>query len=146
MIASDHSTCEPTMRQQSIRNAWGGLSGLQYQLPATWTAANQMSEWNAAEIDMAKWWSRNPAGMAGLSDRGSIEPGKRSDLVVWDTAYVDAPDNHSREYHRWKGDCYYSSQKLRGRVLETWLGGTQIYDGIKDELLCEMGSYIEHSE
>ena len=35
IIASDHSPCKPYMREQSLRNAWGGLTGLQYQLQAT---------------------------------------------------------------------------------------------------------------
>ncbi|KAL3924216.1 MAG: hypothetical protein SGILL_001179 [Bacillariaceae sp.] len=143
LIASDHSPCEPDMRRQRIRYAWGGLTGLQYQLPATWTAAKESNATNMTEVDMAKRWSHNPATLAGLDDRGSIEPGKRSDLVVWDTAFFDTPDNYSQEYHRWQGDCYYSSRQLHGRVLETWLGGTQVYDGVNDELIRCNGSYIE---
>lgn len=146
MIASDHSPCEPSMRKATMRNAWGGLSGLQYQLPATWTSAHRANGESSSirpdETKIAKWWSSNPAKMAGLDDRGSIEPGKRADFVWWDTDFVGIPDSYMREYHRWRGDCFYSSQELRGRVLGTWLTGTQIYDGMKDEFGADLGSYI----
>lgn len=144
MVASDHSPCEASMRQHSIRNAWGGLTGLQYQLPVTWTASKRMRNIHVTEADIAKLWSRNPAQLAGLQDRGSIETGKRADFVIWDTNYTDQPDNYIKEYHRWRGDCYYSSQELQGRVLETWLRGSQIYDGVDDQFLSHSGSYIEH--
>jgi allantoinase len=142
MVASDHSPCEPHMRQTSLRSAWGGLTGLQYQLPATWTAAQKMN-CGITEADIAKWWSQNPAYLAGLTEKGSIEPEKRADFVCWDTEFLAAPDSYSNEYHRWKGDCYYSSQQLFGRVLGTWLGGEKIYDGAYDKLLIHKGCYIQ---
>lgn len=155
MIASDHSPCEPFMRRTSMKAAWGGLSGLQYQLPATWTAAQRIMEESptssgkdasvaVTEKEMAHWWSYRPAGLSGLKDRGSIEPGKRADFVLWDTSFVGPPDSYAKEYHRWKGDSYYASQDLCGRVLGTWLVGKQIYDGINDcLLLADQGSYIQ---
>jgi allantoinase len=161
MIASDHSPCEPMMRHGdimsssssllSMKTAWGGLSGLQYQLPATWTAAligdTVVKNTSITEKEMAEWWSVSPSRLVGLDDRGSIEPGKRADFVLWDTAYVGAPDRYAQEYHRWKGDSVYSSrQDMCGRVLGTWLKGKQIYDGLNDELLLnDQGKYI-HSQ
>ena len=152
MIASDHSPCEPSMRtEHTIKTAWGGLTGLQYQLQATWTAskkvANDKKNSNSFffdEADIARWWSINPAQLAGLhDDRGSIEPGKQADFVFWDTSYLDKPENYTREYHRWKGDCYYSTEELFGRVLSTWKSGIQVYDGINDKLLLSNGKYIK---
>ena len=160
MVASDHSPCEPSMRHDvsSMKTAWGGLTGLQYQLPATWSAAkifetevhrsggNACSSYTITENDMAKWWSTNPAQLAGLDDdRGSIEAGKRADFVLWNTDYGGPPDAYCKEYHRWKGDSIYSSQKaLRGRVLGTWLKGERIYDGIQDKMLQKnKGQYIK---
>lgn len=81
IIASDHSPCEPFMRQSSIRNAWGGLTGLQYQLQASWTAAKRYYD-GIDESHMAKWWGSNPAKLIGMSDRGSIEIGKQADFVL----------------------------------------------------------------
>lgn len=154
MIASDHSPCEPSMRaQHSIRTAWGGLTGLQYQLQATWTASKKVAnDKNSScfffdEADIARWWSINPAKLAGLHhDRGSIEPGKQADFVFWNPNYLDKPKNYTREYHRWKGDCYYSTQELFGRVLSTWKSGIQVYDGINDKLLKSNGKYIKKNE
>ena len=141
MIASDHSPCEPSMRKHSVRNAWGGLTGLQYQLQASWTAAKR-ENCGIDESDLAEWWSVNPAKLIGLADRGSIEPGKQADFVLWNSNYSGVPDNYTKEYHRWKGDCFYSSQELFGRVLETWKSGTKVYDGVNDKLITANGRYI----
>ena len=80
--------------------------------------------------------------MVGLTDRGSIEPGKLADFVLWDSSYFGAPDSYAKESYGWKGDCFYSSQQLVGRVLGTWKNGAKVYDGVTDELITTNGSYI----
>lgn len=51
--------------------------------------------------------TRNAAGAMGLGDRGTLEPGKRADLAVWDV-------EHPAELSYWLG----GSAPLRARVLE----------------------------
>ena len=117
MIASDHSPCESSLRQKSMKQAWASLSGLQYQLPATWTAA---SERGCTVRDMATWWSLGPAKLARIDHEcGSIAVGKRADLIWWDTDHEGPPSEYSKEHRRWKGDCFHSDRPLRGRVLTT---------------------------
>ena len=144
MVASDHRPCEPELRCRSsgnFREAWGGLTGLQYQLPATWTEASKR---NFSVLDMAHWWSRNPCKLAGLdSIKGTIEAGKQADFCWWDPNYIGAPDGYSREYHRWKGDTLYASDSsLQGRVLGTWVKGVKVYDGEVDEHKDAAGSFL----
>lgn len=145
MVASDHSPCEPHMRcpeTGSMKEAWGGLTGLQYQLQATWTEASRRG---FSLLDMARWWSRNPSSLAGMSDiKGTIEPGKQADFCWWDPTFVGAPNAYSREYHRWTGDTYYASDSnQRGRVLGTWLRGEKVYDGESDQHLKVAGEFLE---
>jgi dihydroorotase-like cyclic amidohydrolase len=96
----------------------GRFSGLQYQLPATWTEA--VARYFSVD-DMAQWWSRNPSLLAGLEHKGRIPPGKEAGLCWWDPSFEgEAPNEYSREYHRWKDTTYYDDNTtLRGRVLGT---------------------------
>jgi allantoinase len=135
MVASDHSPCEPSMRNvpsQDMKTAWGGLSGLQYQLQATWTNA---VERKYTPIDMAKWWSEKPALLIGLANRkGRIAVGHQADLCWWDPDHTGSPNEYSQEYHRWRGTTYFADNPdMRGRVLGTWVRGNLVYDGIQDE-------------
>jgi allantoinase len=149
MVASDHSPCTPDMRCMetgNMRLAWGGLSGLQYQLQATWTAAFARG---FSVVDMAQWWSRNPSSMAGLDQqKGSIAPGKQADLCWWDPNFEGAaPNDYSQEYHRWKDTTYYADNSvLRGRVLGTWVRGVHVYDGHEDKHLKAVGKFLTGSD
>ena len=145
MVASDHSPCEPSLRCRdtgNMKEAWGGLTGLQYQLPATWTEAMKRQ---FTPLDMANWWSRRPCDLAGIaSAKGTLEPGKQADFCWWNPTYEGAPDRYSREYHRWKGDTFYASNpSMRGRVLGTWVRGVQVYDGETDEHKDAVGRFLE---
>ena len=111
MIASDHSPCAPDLRMQesnNVRRAWGGLTGLQYQLPATAMAMHQYiierrgteetsgeeeEELNQMLTQLAEWWSAAPSRLVpGLAAfKGSIDVGRQADLCAWDTSYIGRP-------------------------------------------------------
>lgn len=134
MIASDHSPCEPGMRMmesKNVKEAWGGLSALQYQLQETWSEAINRK---ATPRDMAKWWSENPAKLIGMSkQKGYLAEGYNADLCLWEPQFKGAPNSYSREYHRWKGTTIFADNPdSRGRVIGTWVAGNNVYDGIAD--------------
>ena len=147
MIASDHSPCEPSMRlieTGDFQSAWGGLSGLQYQLQATWTEAfaRGCTPWQ-----MAQWWSTKPAQLAGLARKGRIAPGFQADLCWWDPDFVGAPNSYSEEHHRWKGTTFFAENTtMRGRVLGTWVRGKLVYDGLRDAHKEPIGMLLEHRQ
>ena len=151
MIASDHSPCTPDLRMQdtgNVRRAWGGLTGLQYQLPATAMAmyrhamerggnkevVDEQEELNSMLTLLAEWWSAAPSRLApGLpAFKGTIDVGQQADLCAWDAMQIGKPCEFSAEHHRWKGGGVYADMKLRGRVMATWLKGSKIYDGDLD--------------
>jgi len=148
MIASDHSPCTPDLRHidtGNVRTAWGGLTGLQYQLYATSMAHDRYARKGGAsnkEGDgirnllalLAEWWSNAPSHLVpGLSSlKGSIDLGQQADLCAWDPMHVGKPNEFCAEHHRWKGGGVYADMELKGRVVGTWLRGVQVYDGEKD--------------
>ena len=127
MVASDHSPSTPDLESQGggdFMTARGGISSLQFSLPAVWTAASQRK----FELgDVSRWMSQAPATLAGLSSRkGSIAPGMDADLSIFDvdaTFTVEA----GGVLHR-HSLTPYLGMELRGVVLETYVRGHKVYD------------------
>lgn len=124
MIVSDHSPCEPALKQPGdFVRAWGGIASLQVGLSAVWAEARTR---NVPVEDIVAWMATAPARLAGLTERkGRIAPGADADVVVWDPDVewtVDAQQLHHRHsLTPWAGE------RLRGVVLATYLRGEEIY-------------------
>lgn len=88
-----------TVENGRTRNAHGSIAGSVITLLE---AVRVMSSLGVAEVDLAKIAATNPARLLGIDqDRGSIETGKRADLVALDSA---------------------------GRVIITMIGGKIVFD------------------
>jgi allantoinase len=125
LIATDHSPSPPAMKQHEsgdVCAAWGGIASLQLSLPAVWTEAHKHG---ADETDLARWMSHAPAALAGLSAKGSFEPGKDADVVVWDPL----GEQVIQAGHLWHRHQMtpYAGRRLRGLVHATFLRGRCIY-------------------
>jgi len=70
MVSSDHSPSPPALKEnKDFLQSWGGISSLQFSLPATWQAARAAG---ATLEQMATWWSEQPAALVGLAQKGSL--------------------------------------------------------------------------
>ncbi|KAJ7561586.1 hypothetical protein O6H91_03G034200 [Diphasiastrum complanatum] len=125
-LSSDHSPAPPELKlleEGDFINAWGGISSLQLVLPATWTFGK---EHGITLERVALWWSVNPAKLAKLSQKGSIEVGKDADLVIWDPETSFIVDENYSLFHKHKVTPY-AGKTLSGQVISTFSRGNLVY-------------------
>ena len=126
MVTTDHSPCPPAMKRRDEGRwdlAWGGISSLGLALPILWTA---MSRRGMDLEKLGKWMSAEPARLAGLEGRkGALVAGADADITVFDPAQSwTVAQEHLNFRHKFSP---YLGAELRGRVLETWLRGEQVF-------------------
>lgn len=130
MVATDHSPCPPEMkhRDEGLFNlAWGGIASIGLALPVLWTAMGRRGLSPAAGLErLAAWMAVEPAKLSGLTGRkGQLAADSDADIVVFapDFAWTVQPEDL---HFRHKLSPYLGAE-IRGRVLETWLRGKQIF-------------------
>ncbi|EFJ25238.1 hypothetical protein SELMODRAFT_442187 [Selaginella moellendorffii] len=127
LLSSDHSPSPSDMKlpeEGDFMRAWGGISSLQFVLPATWTAGIP----HGLTLEkLSNLWSRGPAKLANIySSKGSLEPGKDADIVVWDPESSFVIDENYTIFHKHKLTPY-AGQTLYGRVIATIVRGQHVY-------------------
>ena len=128
-IATDHSPAPPDIKELTTGNlmkAWGGIAGLQFLLPAAWTA---MKEIMSVE-KFIPLLTGHPAKFLQVEERkGMVAVGYDADLTVWNPEEqfeVKAIDI----LHRY--DCSpYKNQVLSGAVQQTIVNGITVYQNKK---------------
>ncbi|KAI9507793.1 allantoinase [Russula earlei] len=130
-VVSDHSPCVAELKGLDggdIMGAWGGISTLGIGLSLLWTEGRKRG---VPIGTMVGWVSENTANHAGLGDRkGKIAVGYDADLVIWDP---DMRYTVTKETLQFKNKLTpYEGMVLSGRVDQTILRGSPIYNGISD--------------
>lgn len=126
IVVSDHSPCENKLKETegNITAAWGGIAGLQYRLHSTAKAAFDA---NQSVVDISRVLSADVARLFHLdSVKGSFEPGKDADIVIWDPEklYIVSPDKCE---HRVKASAF-DGWELRGDVQYTLVRGHVVFE------------------
>lgn len=146
IVVSDHSPCLPELKhlkEGNFKQAWGGVSSLQFRLPVMWTEARR----RGYSIErLSQWLCSAPARLLGMQEyKGKISKGYDADLVVWDpdAEVVFRQDNI---FHRHKVTPY-EGRRMQGLVRRTYLRGRLIYHDGKfvskprgKPFLCESAS------
>jgi allantoinase len=123
-IATDHSPAPPVLKEilsGNFETAWGGIAGLQFSLPAVWTAGQ---EEDITIRDICRWMCENPARFLQLEkSKGKIENGFDADIVVWNP---EQEISYDHIYHRHPATPY-AGLPLIGEVRHTIVNGKVVF-------------------
>jgi allantoinase len=125
-VVSDHSPCAPELKKAETGDfmaAWGGIAGLQFTLPATWTGAKRRG---FQLEDVVRWTAERASEFTGLKSKGRLEKGRDADLVIFDDAAIFDVEPGG-VLHRHKATAY-AGLRLRGVVSAAYQRGAMIYD------------------
>lgn len=129
-VVTDHSPSTPDLKATpDLGLAWGGISGLQVGLSATWTEARRRG---VALERLLPLLTTGPAAVAGLTDLpglsglGRIAVGAPAHLVAF--APDDAVHVTTAALAHRNPVSAYDGADLLGRVRRTWLRGELVHD------------------
>lgn len=125
LIATDHSPAPPSLKEISSGNfykAWGGIAGLQFLLPASFTALqDQLSLEQFIPLI-----TENPCKTLHLQQKGFIKTGFDADITVWQPSEYFVV-KEANIFHKHKISPYVSKQ-LNGKVHQTYINGELVFD------------------
>ena len=128
-ITTDHSPAPPVIKELesgNLQKAWGGIAGLQFLLPASWTAMKE----NISIEKFIPLLTEHPAKFLQVDNKkGKLQVGYDADLIVWDPE--EKFEVIAKEIlHRY--DCSpYNGQYLYGTVQQTIVNGITVYQNKK---------------
>ncbi|KAJ7497320.1 allantoinase [Mycena latifolia] len=126
-VVSDHSPCIAELKkidQGDIMGAWGGISTLGLGLSLLWTEGSKRG---ATLAQILEWTSKKTAEHAGLAElKGQLKVGFDGDFVIWDPS---AEFTVTKDLLQFKNKLSpYEGLTLRGRVEQTYVRGSLVYD------------------
>ena len=133
-IGSDHAP--HTLHEKEARSVWdtkAGIPGLESTLPLILTMVhkNKLTLIRAIEL-----LSRKPAEIFRIEDRGSLEQGKKADIVV-----VDFNQKYLLDASKFKSKAKFSpfdKWDVQGKPLKTFVNGLLVMD--EGEIVARPGS------
>jgi dihydroorotase-like cyclic amidohydrolase len=125
-VSSYHRPVKPSLKflqKGDFQRAMNGIASVGFTLQSTWAALKQKRE---ALGKLSQVLCENPAQIAGLREKGSIEVGKHADLVVWEPeAEIDV--GFEEVFYRHPQVSPYLGLQLPGKVHRVYLRGTAVF-------------------
>jgi allantoinase len=128
-IITDHSPAPPDIKELetgNLQKAWGGIAGLQFLLPAAWTAMK-------GKLSVEKFiplLTEHPAKFLQVDkQKGKLAVGYDADLIIWnpEEQFEVKPGDILHRYN-----CSpYCGQDLYGTIQQTIVNGTTVYQNKK---------------
>ena len=128
-ITTDHSPAPPAIKEiesGNLKKAWGGIAGLQFLLPASWTALKE----NMPLEKFIPLLTEKPALFLKVSNnKGSIKVGYDADLTIWNPEQKELVQEQDI-LHRHKISPYIG-EELYGAIQQTYVNGILVYKNKK---------------
>ncbi len=128
-IASDHSPAPPEiklLKTGDLKNAWGGIAGLQFLLPASWTALKEIMRVE----EFIPLLTEHPATFLNVHHRkGKIETGMDADFTIWspEEKFVVAENDILHRHTQ----SPYVGKNMFGKIHSTIVNGKIVYQNKK---------------
>lgn len=128
-MASDHSPAPPEIKlldTGDLKKAWGGIAGLQFLLPASWSALKD----TLSLEEFIPLMTSHPAAFLNVQHRkGNIEIGLDADFVIWspEEKYTVEEKNILHKHKQ----SPYTGKKMYGRIHTTIVNGKIVYQDKK---------------
>lgn len=124
VISTDHAPHSMEEKQQDFLHSPFGIVGLETSASLTYTAL--VDTGILTPMQMAEKMSWNPAKVIGIQEeRGSIEPGKLADIVIFDPNQEYEVD--VKEFASKGKNSPYDGKLLKGRVIKTICEGALVF-------------------
>ncbi len=127
-ITSDHSPAPPDIKEietGNLQKAWGGIAGLQFLLPSSWTALKEYYSLN----EFIPLLTEKPALFLKIDDRkGKIKAGYDADLLIWNPEEKQIIKKEDILFRHKISP--YIGEELVGTIQQTIVNGVTVY---KDE-------------
>ncbi|KAH6896697.1 hypothetical protein B0T10DRAFT_395930 [Thelonectria olida] len=128
-LPGEPAPSEPAKMRGDFFAAWGGISSVGLGLPVLHSAAKSRSAASKTPsiTDIVRLCCQATAAQVGLSHRkGALKAGMDADVCIFDDADVWT---FSQGDMRWKNRCSpWEGHEFTGRVKETWLRGTKVFE------------------
>ena len=130
IISTDHSPALPAIKQiesGDLKKAWGGIAGLQFLLPASWTALKE----NISIEEFIPLLTSKPASLIHAINKGEIKIGNDADFTVWDPQ-EKSKVNKEDILFRHKISPYIG-EELFGTIKQTIVNGEIVFQNVRQD-------------
>ncbi len=124
LIASDHSPATAAIKEietGNLKKAWGGIAGLQFLLPASWTALKEI----LALEEFIPLLTSKPASFINANNKGEIKIGNDADFMIWDPGEKKKISKEDILFRHKISP--YIGEELFGTVMQTIINGETVF-------------------
>ena len=128
-ITTDHSPAPPEIKEietGNLQKGWGGIAGLQFLLPASWSAMKGI----ISVEEFIPLLTSQPAKFIGAADRkGKIANGYDADLTIWNPGEETVIKEEDILFRHKISP--YIGERLSGVIEQTIVNGNTVYQNNK---------------